>query len=153
VSYIANLEFMSYQWLVDNVGGLFPASKYPNNFIVAIGGLAYASPSRRSYQLLASNDVFAGALSVKLEDRYGRDRVVEWISLAYLWDDEELDSPIVQTIFSSGAEDLETMAEFFWAVRGDKLTDRQRQKILGFWDRCLTCLRGKEVCQTKTMAL
>jgi hypothetical protein len=29
---------------------------------------------------------------------------------------------VVQTIFAAGASDLETMAEFFWAVRGDKLT-------------------------------
>lgn len=137
-SYIANLEFMSYQWLVDNVGALFPSDQFPNNFIVAIGGLAYAAPSRRSYQLLASNRVFDRALSVNLEDRHGRDRVVEWISLAYLWDDEELDSPIIQKIFASGPSDLETMAEFFWSVRGDKLTDKQRQKVLEFWDRCLT---------------
>ena len=137
-SYIANMEFMSYPWLVENVDRLFPVRDYPNNFIAAIGGLAYASPSRRSYQLLASNEVFAGALSVKLEDRHGRDRVIEWISLAYLWDDEELDSPIFQKIFAGGASDLETMAELFWSVRDDKLTDKQRQKVLGFWDRCLT---------------
>ncbi len=137
-SYIANLEFMSYGWLVDNVGGLFPLADYPNNFIAAIGGLAYASPSRRSYQLLASKDVFAGALSVTLVDRHGRKRVVEWIALAYLWDDEELDSPIIQKIFASGASDLETMAEFFWSVRGNKLTDKQLQKVLAFWDRCVT---------------
>ena len=136
-SYIANLDFMSHQWLADNVGGLFPANEYPSNFKVAIGGLAYARPSRRIYQLLASQHVFAQALSVKLEDTYGRDRVVEWISLAYLWDDEELDSPVVQTIFSGGASDLETMAELFWGVRGDKLTDKQKAKIFAFWDRSL----------------
>jgi hypothetical protein len=137
-SYIANLEFMNYPWLVDNVGKLFPMKEYPDSFVVAIGGLAYATPSRRSYKLLSSNGVFDAALSVKLEDRHGRDRVIEWISLAYLWDEEELDSPIIQKIFGTGAADLETMSEFFWSVRGDKLTEKQRQKVLGFWDRCLT---------------
>jgi hypothetical protein len=136
-SYIANLDFMSHPWLVDNVSGIFPTGDYLNNFKVAIGGLAFATPSRQIYQLLASKGIFAKALSVKLEDKSGRDRVVEWISLAYLWDDEELDSPVVQTIFAAGASDLETMAEFFWAVRGDKLTERQRAKIFTFWDRSL----------------
>ncbi|NLS75392.1 hypothetical protein E3H11_42640 [Bradyrhizobium brasilense] len=137
-SYIANLEFMNYPWLVSNAAGLFPMKDYPNNFIVAIGGLAYASPSRRSYQLLASNGVFDAALSAKLEDQHGRDRVIEWISLAYLWDDEELDSSIVRKVFAGGAGDLETVAEFFWSVRGDNLTDKQRLKVVKFWDRCLT---------------
>jgi hypothetical protein len=151
-SYIANLEFMNYSWLVDNVGKLFPMKEYRDNFIVAIGGLAYASPSRRSYQLLASNGVFDGALSVKLEDRHGRDRVIEWISLAYLWDDEELDTPIIQKVFAAGAADLETMAEFFWSVRADKLTEKQRQKVLGFWDRCLTWVQSQPKASEQFMA-
>lgn len=150
-SYIANLEFMSYRWLVDNVGSLFPAKEFPNNFIVAVGGLAYASPSRRIYQLLATNSIFEEGLSVKLEDRHGHDRLVEWISLAYLWDDEELDSPIIQRIFGGGAEDLETMAEFFWAVRGDKLTEKQKRKILEFWSRCLSWAKAQSKVPVQLM--
>ena len=151
-SYIANLEFMSHQWLADNVSGLFPARDYPNNFKVAVGGLAYATPSRRIYQLLSSKGVFADALSVNLDARHGRDRVVEWVSLAYLWDDEELDSPIVQGIFSSGASDLETMAAFFWRVRADKLTDKQVKKILAFWDLCLAWSQSQERFPEQLMA-
>jgi len=142
-SYIANLDFMSHEWLVDNLVALFPAAAYPNNFKVAIGGLAYGTPTRRLYRLLASKDVFADALAVKLEDRHGRERIVEWISLAYLWDDEELESPVVQKVFSGGADDLETMANFFWSARGDKLTDKQKAKIFAFWDRCLVWSRSQ----------
>ena len=142
-SYIANLDFMIHEWLVDNLVALFPAAAYPNNFKVAIGGLAYGTPTRRLYQLLASKDVFADALAVKLEDRHGRERIVEWISLAYLWDDEELESPVVQKVFSGGTDDLETMANFFWSARGDKLTDKQKAKIFAFWDRCLVWSRSQ----------
>jgi len=142
-SYIANLEFMSQQWIKGNVGALFPAVKYPSNFKAAVGGLAYATPTRRIYQLLAANGVFASAMDVELEDKHGRERVIEWVSLAYLWDDEELDSPVVQKIFAAGADDLEIMSNFFWTVRGDKLTDRQTAKILSFWDRCLTWSRAQ----------
>jgi hypothetical protein len=42
-SYIANIEFMSHLWLADNVRRLFPASLYPDNFKVALGG----SPMQR----------------------------------------------------------------------------------------------------------
>lgn len=143
-SYIANLEFMSHQWLVDNIEHLFPASTYPDNFKVAVGGLAYATPSRRLYGLLSLHGVFMEALKAKLEDENGRRRVIEWVSLAYLWDDEGLDSPIVQAIFSGGVNDLEAMADFFWSVRGDKLTDKQITKVLAFWERGLAWAKLRE---------
>ncbi len=151
-SYVSNLEFMNYSWLADNADRLFPAHDYPNNFKVAIGGLAYATPTRRIYQLLTSKGVFAEALSVKLKDKYGRDRVVEWVSLAYLWDDEELDSLIIQAIFSSGASNLETMAEFFLRVWGDKLTDKQVAKVLAFWDRSLSWGQSQQRVPEQLMA-
>lgn len=151
-SYIANLDFMSHDWLVDNAVALFPAAAYPNNFKVAICGLAYGTPSRRLYQLLASKGVFADALAVKLEDRHGRERVVEWISLAYLWDDEELDSAIVKKVFEGGADDLEIAGNFFWSVRGDKLTSKQRAKIFAFWDRCLSWSKSQTKAPQQLLA-
>ncbi|MGY3585963.1 hypothetical protein ACVIGB_004978 [Bradyrhizobium sp. USDA 4341] len=78
--------------------------------------------------------------------------MIEWVSLAYLWDDEELDSPIIKKVFAGGASDLETMAEFFWSVRGDKLTEKQRLKVLGFWDRCLVWVRSQAKTPTQLMA-
>jgi hypothetical protein len=34
--------------------------------------------------------------------------------------------------------DVETMARLFWQVRGEKLTDKQVERILAFWEHCLT---------------
>jgi hypothetical protein len=56
-SYIANLDYMSHDWLAANVKRLFP-SEFPVNFKVALGGLAYATPTRPIYQLLSANGVF-----------------------------------------------------------------------------------------------
>jgi len=137
-SYIANLDYLSRPWLTENVGWLFPARDYPNNFKVAIGGLSYAGASRSIYQLLAGHNVFSEALAAKLEDKNGRERVIEWVGLAYLWNDEQLDSAIVQTIFAGGVEDVEKLAEFFWEVRRDELTDEQVEKVLALWERCLS---------------
>jgi hypothetical protein len=136
-SYISNLDYLSRAWLTENVEHLFPATTYPINFKVAIGGLAYGSPTRPIYQLLASHNVFANALAARLDDRQGRERVIEWVALAYLWDDETLETPIVQEIFKGGAGDLETMAEFFWGVRREELQEKQIQKVIAFWERAL----------------
>jgi hypothetical protein len=144
-SYISNIEFMSHRWLVDNVRGLFPAHEYPGNFKVALGGLAYATPTRAIYQLLATNNVFIDGLATKLEDSQSRDRIVEWVSLAYLWGDETLDTATTSLIFSEGADGLITMAEFFWSVRADKLTEEQVLKVLAFWKRSVAWGRSQKV--------
>ena len=138
-SYIANLDYMSWEWLTANVAHIFPAQEYPDNFKVAVGGLAYAGGvSRTLYQLLAGHKVFADALAAKLEDKNSRERVIEWVGLAYLWGDEQLQSPIIKTIFASGIEDIETLAELFWQVRQDELTQDQVSRVLSFWERCLS---------------
>jgi hypothetical protein len=143
-SYIANLDYISREWLTANIADLFPAQHYPDNFKVAIGGLAYAGGiSRALYQLLTRHNVFGNALAAKLKDKNGRERVIEWVGLAYLWGDEQLDSPIVQTIFAAGIEDVETLAELFWQVRQDELTAEQVARVLAFWERCLSWVKEK----------
>ncbi|MCP4614984.1 MAG: hypothetical protein GY844_00980 [Bradyrhizobium sp.] len=151
-SYIANLDYMSRTWLAENVEPLFPARDYQNNFKVAIGGLAYAGVSRPVYQLLAGHNVFSEALATKLEDKNGRERVIEWIGLAYLWNDEQLDSPIVQAIFAGGVEDVETLTEFFWQVRQDELTGEQVARVIAFWERCLSWSKEGVVTSDQLMA-
>jgi hypothetical protein len=136
-SYISNLHYLSLDWLKTNIARLFPAREYPNNFKVAVGGLAYAQVSRPIYLLLAPHNFFSDALSTKLEDRNGRERVIQWVGLAYLWGDETLTSRIVEAIFSSGVDDVEILIELFWEVRDDTLTEQQIESVLRFWEYCL----------------
>jgi hypothetical protein len=135
-SYIANLDYMSHDWLVANVKQLFP-TEYPVNFKVALGGLAYATPTRGIYKLLASNGILDSGLKTKLEDRNSREHITEWICLAYLWGDETLDMPLMAHIFAGSIDDLQNAAEFFWRVRGEKLTQEQIERVLAFWEKCL----------------
>lgn len=135
-SYIANLDYMSRAWLTDNVQKLFPV-EYPANFKSAIGGLAYGSPNQPIYQLLASNKILDAALKMKLEDRHSRQRIVEWICLAYLWGDEALMSPLMEQIVTGGAEDIQDGADFFWQVRREKMKPEQVERVLAFWEAAL----------------
>jgi hypothetical protein len=135
-SYFANLDFMSREWLVANVKRLFPI-EFSANFKAAIGGLAYATPTRPIYQLLASNGILEAGFRTKLEDRHSREKIVQWICLAYLWGDESLTSPLITQIFSGGVDDLQEAAEFFWRVHGEKLTSDQVERVLAFWEKAL----------------
>ncbi|SFL90277.1 hypothetical protein SAMN03159423_4300 [Bradyrhizobium sp. NFR13] len=136
-SYIANLEYMSEPWLTANIHGLFPQD-YVANFKAAVGGLPYATPTRRIYQLLASTSVIDHALQLQLENSHSRERLIEWICLAYLWGDEELESREMSRIFKGEAADVTDAVDFFWQVRGDKLTPVQVERVLAFWERTLS---------------
>jgi hypothetical protein len=135
-SYIANLDFMSRDWLVANVKRLFPA-EYPISFKMAVAGLAYASPTRAIYSLLASNSILDTALSMDLEDKHSQERITEWICLAYLWGDETLDTPLMAQIVAGTADRLQYAAEFFWRVHGEKLKPEQVERVLAFWTKSL----------------
>ncbi|MEH2505431.1 hypothetical protein V1290_004242 [Bradyrhizobium sp. AZCC 1578] len=137
-SYIGNLEFMSHNWLAANVAKLFPATKYPTNFAVALGGLAFARPTRQIYKMLADNAVFDNALKLDFNDQHSRERIIQWVSLGYLWGETTLDAPLFSLIFAAGVDDLQEVADFFWSVRGEKLTSDQVEKILAFWRKCLS---------------
>lgn len=136
-SYIANLEYMSETWLTANIRGLFPLD-YVSNFKAAVGGLPYATPTRKIYQLLASNGVIEHALQLQLENSHSRERLIEWICLAYLWGDEELESDGVSRIFKGDATDVKDAIDFFWQVRGDALTSVQVERVLAFWERTIS---------------
>lgn len=135
-SYIANLDYMSRSWLGDNVHRLFPI-KHLENFKSAIGGLAYASPSRPIYHLLASNKILEEVLKLDLEDRHSRGRIIEWICLAYLWGDEDLSSPQMRQIFTCGMEDIQHSVQFFRQVYSDEMKPEQVERVIVFWEAAL----------------
>ena len=135
-SYIANLDFMSRDWLAANVKRLFPI-EFPVNFKMALGGLAYARATPAIYRLLASNGILDIALTSNLEDKHSRERITEWICLAYLWGEETLDSALMAHIFTGGLNQLQNAAEFFWRVHGEKLKPEQIESVLAFWSKSL----------------
>lgn len=135
-SYIANIDYMSHEWLQTNVKRLFP-TEYPANLQAALGGLAYATPTRMVYRLLASNGILDSAFKAKLEDSYSQQRLIEWICLAYLWGDETLDSTLMKRIFDGGIDDLQNAAGFFEGIRGEKLTPEQNERVMAFWAKSL----------------
>lgn len=150
-SYIANIDYMSREWLTANVTHLFPTN-YPDNFKAALGGLAYATPTQPIFQLLASNGILDAGLKAKLEDSYSRERITEWICLAYLWGDETLDTPLMVHIFAGGVDDLQNAAQFFWRVDGEKLTPAQKERVLAFWAKCLDWAKSQPIAPANLLS-
>jgi hypothetical protein len=150
-SYIANIDYMSHDWLVANVKPLFP-TEYPVNFKAALGGLAYATPTQVIYRLLASNGILDAGFKATLEDRHSRERITEWVCLAYLWGDETLDAPLMAHVFAGGVDDLQNAAEFFWRVHGEGLTPDQIERVLAFWAKCLEWSKAQSEAPTNLLS-
>lgn len=140
-SYLANLQYMSEAWLVESIRQLFPR-EFPDNFDSAIGGLAYSEPTKVIYRLL----VDAGVVDLALQKYKGegrlKDRLIERIALAYLWGEEELDSPRFTWWFeNSDMHALAAASHFFWSVSKQQLIDEQVERIMQFWQMCVEVTR------------
>jgi hypothetical protein len=140
-SYLANVQYMSEAWLVESIRKLFP-SEFPDNFYSAIGGLAYSEPTKVIYRLL----VDAGVVDFALQHYEGegrlKNRLIERIALAYLWGDEELQSPRFTWWFDNAdMHALAAVSHFFWSVSKQQINDKQVERIMQFWHRCIEVAR------------
>jgi len=136
-AYSGNLEYLSVEWLEANIKEIFPVDRRAN-LACAIGGLAYASTSRKVYRLLRDNDVLDAALRLDLKGRHGHEKLMERVAVGYLWGEDTLDSSRFKFIFESKAEEaLAQINFFFWTIRGEKLNEDQVQRVLQYWRRCL----------------
>ncbi len=148
-SYLSQLDYIDRDWLRANLVKIFP-SDYHENFICAIGGLAYANITRPLYGFLVENRIPEIALSLQIEDRRVIERLVERIALAYLWGDERLDSIRFQCLFKVGQSDaIEDAIDWFWSIRNQSLSSTQVELILKFWERCISWAGTLEVLPSR----
>ena len=135
--YLPQLHYMDANWTRSHMDGIFPPN-FPANLDCAAAGLAYANATRGLYKLLKESGVLDRILPRDLEGRYAREKLVERISLAYLWGDEQLDSSRFEHLFSKGrTQDLEYAASFLRNVYGEKLSQEQVNRIFVYWERCV----------------
>ncbi len=150
--YIANLDYINSEWLKAQILRIFPGD-FQNNFICALGGLAYANITQSVYALLIENGIIDRGLRLQIENRRVIERLVERIALAYIRDDEKLDSPRFAYLFEGGQiEAIDEAVGWFWSVRKEQLSDEQVERILKFWERCISWSRTIEVAPTKLLS-
>ena len=135
-AYLSNLDYMNARWVEDNLAAIF-SDDDPAAFIAAVGGLAYSGPTRHVYQLLREANIIDRALDAKLRGRDVREKLVERILLAFMWNEESIDSPRMTFSFIHGiVGDLRAAASFLWMIRDDQLTEEQRDRVIEYWAAC-----------------
>lgn len=136
-AYLANIDYMDRQWLQSKFTEIF-SPQFPDNFSCALEGLAYAPATAPLYALLRDNEIIDIALQKGSKGHYLREKLIERIALAYLWGEEQLDSPRLLHIFSSQQrDDLTEICKFFWSINSQEVTGEQVERILRFWEQCL----------------
>lgn len=134
-AHVAQLRYLDAEWVATNVRRIF-ALDSETNFACAIAGLAYASVSRPEYQLLSGAGVIDRALASATRGRQTRERLLEYVLLAYLWGDETVDSARVATVVDpEREEDAEHSASFLWSLRREELSPEQVDRVLTLWER------------------
>lgn len=143
-SYISNLEYLNQEWLKENLRGIFP-EQFPGNFICALEGLTFAQATRANYKLLVDAGVIDSALHHGYKGEHARERLVQRICLAYLWGDEDLQSPRLQWFFENRlVDDLKTASDFFWSVSNQELEAEQKSQIINFFALCIGWIKSSE---------
>ncbi len=136
-AYLPQLQYLDKTWTDGHVSGIFPA-EYTTSMICALDGLAYASFTRPLYEVLTKYSVLDRALRLELKGRDAREKVLERIAGAYLWDMETLHGPRFEYIFEHATpKDIETLTWVFWTVRDQELKPEQRERIIAFWERAV----------------
>jgi hypothetical protein len=142
-AYLAQLEYLDAAWTTQHISDIFPAAA-PINDQAAIAGLAYAAFTRHIYEYLDRGGILDRALQYDLKGREAREKLLERVAVAYVWGIETLGSPRCETIFSTtNAKELEQITWVLWTLRHQNITDEQRERILLFWDRCITWSRSQ----------
>jgi hypothetical protein len=152
----ANITSLDYfddgGWLRANLAQIFPTER-PATFRCALGGFAYSVATPRIYAMLRDGGVVDASLRLDLRGRDTRKQLIERIMLAYLWNEEPLNSPRFSYLFESGrVEDLEEGARFLWSVRGEQLSADQREKVIAFWRECVTWAGGQATAPAKLLS-
>lgn len=137
-SYIENLNYLSHEWLENNLPLLFSFT-YLNNFSSAVQGLAYTQGASSSvYYLLRDHGVFEFAINEKLLVGEAKKQLMNRIALAYLWGDETLDSKIFTYLYENNCiDELSSIAFFYWSIQNQDISTDYLEKIINFWRKSL----------------
>ena len=135
-AYLGNLEYIEEHWLKKNIKDIFPVG-HPSNFGCALGGLAYASVTRKIYRMLRDAEVMDNALCLELQSQQSREKLMEKLTLGYLWGEETLDAPRFAYLFDSKhPEYFELINLFLRSIRSVTLKHEQLDRIVDYWERC-----------------
>jgi len=133
--YLANLAYLDTDWVMTHINDIFPKDNEKHWRAAMTGYLWPARLYRDLYELLRDNGHYAKALETDFEEKPVRERVIQHLTIAYLWGVEELADP--ESLFTTlitvwNPADLSKIVSYLWMQRGT-LNAEQRSRVLSLW--------------------
>lgn len=133
--YLANLYWLDQDWVVAHVNEILPKED-DKHWEAAMTGYLWTGPLYRElYKLLRENGHYEKALQTTFDQGHIRERLIQHLTIAYLWGDEELansESLFRRLIDGWAPSDLNEIVTYLWMQR-DGLEPEQRHTVLALW--------------------
>jgi hypothetical protein len=143
---------MSKVWLTTNISKVFPP-QHTENFRCALSGLAYAQYNKSIYELLLNSSTIIHALRLKIDKGNSRERLLELVGLAYLWNIEQLSNERFSWLAKNECfEELQSIADLYWRIGTNRDDGIDPLKILDFWEYCIALPNSKNSDRAKLMS-
>ena len=133
--YLAKLYWLDQDWVVTHVNEILPKED-DKHWEAAMTGYLWTGPLYRElYKLLRENGHYEKALRTTFAQGHTRERLIQHLTIAYLWGDEELansESLFHRLIDGWAPSDLNEIVTYLWMQR-DGLEPKQRHTVLALW--------------------
>jgi hypothetical protein len=143
--YLVNLHWLDEQWVIKHIDDIFPKHN-AQHWQSAMAGYLWPGHMRRElFLLLRQHGHYAKALDTDFDNEHLRERLIQHLVIAYLWDDEQLaDSQglLAGLVAGGTSSDLHKAVTYLWMQRGALEAD-QRERVLAFW-RCMVAVCGEK---------
>ncbi len=140
--YLPNFLYISREWTLSHLDTIFDQSNY-QRWLCAMQGYAYVTTMYREiYTHLKMKGDFHKALDD--ENLKGRleDRIIQYIAVAYINDDdkiEETDSMMLKLLERKDTNELKAIIWFIWTLRKE-LNRKKKIKVFELWPKLLDTL-------------
>ena len=143
--YLPNLLYLDEEWVVNNIGHIFPQRDESHWQAAFSGYLSCFLISEYLYSLLKKHEDYQKALNTDFTDQKVLGRLIEHICTGWIEDNETLndeDSLIYQLINSGNPELLSEIVDFFWKQQYDT-PDKVKSKVKPAWRALIKGLSQK----------
>lgn len=133
--YLANLAYLDRNWLLTHINEIFPKDNEIHWRAAMTGYFWLGRLYRDLYEILRGKGHYAKALATDFEDPHVRERVIQRLTIAYLWGVEELADPeslFTRLVTAWNPDDLGKIVSYLWMQR-DALSTDQRTTVLSLW--------------------
>jgi len=144
--YLANLAYLDRDWVMTRINDIFPKDNEKHWRAAMTGYVWPARLYRDLYELLRGRGHYAKALATNFEDPHVRERVIQHLTIAYLWGVEELADPeslFARLVTAWNPDDLGKIVFYLWMQR-DALNPEQRSRVLSLWRYLFAHYHDKE---------